>query len=72
MVIRIEFVEITFGHAQLLAETIKSFQNENFRTNGSEDHEQQSGTDMSLKGGLQTWHFTQLNQSKNFHDITGE
>ena len=54
MVIRIEFAELTFVHAQLLTETIILFQNEYFRTGGIVDHEQQSGTDISLKGDVQT------------------
>ena len=54
MVIRIEFAELIFGHAQLLAETINSFHIENFGTGGIVDHEQQSGTDISVKGDLQT------------------
>jgi hypothetical protein len=46
--------KLTFGHAQLLTETRILFQNENFRTGGSEDHEQQSGTDISVNWVLQT------------------
>jgi len=46
--------KLTFGHAQLLTETHKNFQYGNFRTDGSVDHEQQSGTDISVKGDLQT------------------
>ena len=66
MAIRIEFAELTFGHAQLLTETINSFQNEIFRTGGSVDHEQQSGTDISLKGDVQTC--GQIVQDRPRHD----
>ena len=54
MAIRTMIAKLTFGHAQLLTETRILFQNEKFRTGGSVDHEQQSGTDISLKGEVQT------------------
>ena len=52
--IRIVIAQLTFGHAQFLTETHNFFQIEIFRTDGILRYEQICGTDISLKGDVQT------------------